>query len=83
LLICFTIFVHSNFDAFAETAGAALVAVGLINQTGALTLGLANVLAIPANGALNTQEENSQQSGPKTSPSKKQNKTRSSFSAEK
>jgi hypothetical protein len=52
-VVCFlTIFVHANFDAFAETASAALVAVGLVDQTGTFTLGLANVLAIPANGSL-------------------------------
>ena len=54
-----TIFVHSNFDAFAETASAALVAMSLVDQTGSLTLGLANVLAIPANRTLKRGQKQS------------------------
>jgi hypothetical protein len=52
LFTVLTIFVHANFDTFAETTSAALVAMSLVNQTGTLTFGLANILAIPANGTL-------------------------------
>ena len=52
LFTVLTIFVHANFDTFAETASAALVAMSLVNQTGTLTFGLANILAIPTNGTL-------------------------------
>lgn len=47
-----TIFVHSDFDTFAETASAALVAMSLVNKAGAFTLGLAHILAITANRTL-------------------------------
>ena len=44
--------VHADVDATAEAAGAALVAVRLVDEAAALRLGLAHVLPAAANGAL-------------------------------
>ena len=44
--------VHADVDAALEAARAALVAVRLVHEAGALGLGLADVLAIAADGAL-------------------------------
>ena len=44
--------VHADGDAAAEAAGAALVAVRLVDEAAALRLGLAHVLPVPPDRAL-------------------------------
>ena len=44
--------VHADCDAAAEAAGAALVAVRLVDEAAALGLGLAHVLPVAPDGAL-------------------------------
>jgi hypothetical protein len=47
-----TVSVHAGLDALGESAGAALIPVGLINHAATLGFGLAGVLAISADRAL-------------------------------
>lgn len=44
-----TVFVHADLDAFAESAGPALIPVRLIHHARAFALGLADVLAVASN----------------------------------
>ena len=44
------VFVHSDFEAFAEAAGAALIAVRLVHDARSFTFGLADVLPVAADG---------------------------------
>ena len=53
----FTIFVHADLDAFSEPAGAALVAVRLVDDARAFALGLAHVLAVTSDGTLQQQQQ--------------------------
>ena len=46
------IFVHANLCTSLESAGAALVAVRLVDEAAALRLGLAHVLPVPPDRAL-------------------------------
>lgn len=48
-LVLHGVSVHSHLEALLESAGAALVAMCLINLTQAVGLGLANILAIASN----------------------------------
>ena len=47
-----TVSIHSGFDAFLETTGSTLVAVGLVYLTTTLAFILANVLAVSSDRAL-------------------------------
>ena len=47
-----SIFVHANLCTSLESAGAALVAVRLVDEAAALRLGLAHVLPVPPDRAL-------------------------------
>ena len=51
-----SVLVHSHLGATLQSAGPALVAVGLVDDARALCFGLANVLPITSNGSLQDEE---------------------------